>query len=34
MVMHQVDQVRNKKTDRVPKAEQMGTIADASTWNF
>ena len=33
LVTHQVDQVRDTRTDRVPRAEQIGVVADAATWN-
>ncbi len=31
LVTHEVDQVRDKKTDRVPEAERKGVEASAST---
>ena len=34
LVTHEVDQVRDKKTGKVPEAEQTGVVADASTWNI
>lgn len=34
LVTHEVDQVRDKKKGLVPEAEQIGVVADASTWNI
>lgn len=33
LVTYQVDQFRDKKADHIPEAEQVGVVADASTWN-
>lgn len=34
LVTHEVDQVRDRKTNGVPEADQVGVVADASTWNI
>ncbi|KAL9133326.1 MAG: hypothetical protein Q9175_005495 [Cornicularia normoerica] len=34
LVTHEVDQVRDRKTNGVPEADQVGVAADASTWNI